>query len=135
MYESLHCNRKIILNDCKVPFYLLVPFQHEEANSNNIFFKKKRHKKVQVRVSIIWDHKTCGTRIHSCRMRTARFLPYRGVSLTQTPLDRDPPPTETPRQRSPWIDPPDRDPSETPPPRGQINTCENITFANLVCGR
>ena len=74
----------------------------------------------------------------------------RGVSLTETPsrqrppwtetlpwtettLDRDPP-TETPRQRpSPWIEtPPDRDREFPPPPCGQTETCENITFANFV---
>ena len=34
-----------------------------------------------------------------------------------------------PRRRPPW--------AETPhsPPRGQTNACENITFANFVCGR
>ena len=25
--------------------------------------------------------------------------------------------------------------AEPPPPHGQKNTCENITFANFVCGR
>ena len=43
---------------------------------------------------------------------------FRGVSLTETPRDGDPL---------------DRD--RDPPPCGQTNTCENITFANLVCGR
>ena len=49
-----------------------------------------------------------GTRMHSSRMRTAHSLPYRGVSLSGPPPDRDPP--------------------------GQTNTCENITFTNFVCG-
>ena len=44
-------------------------------------------------------------------MRTARSLLYGGVSLTETPLDTD------------------------PPLRGQTNTRENITFANFVCRR
>ena len=52
------------------------------------------------------------TRMHSSRMRTARSLPYGGgVSPTETPVHR------------------------VPHPRGQTNTCENITFANFVCGR
>ena len=40
------------------------------------------------------------TRKHSSRMCTVRSLPYRGVSLTETSLDRDPldmgPPGQTP---------------------------------------
>ena len=84
--------------------------------------------------------------MHSSRMRAASPLPYwgfpfrgvsvgvfsvqwglcprgslpRGVSLTETSLDEDPPP-------------PDRDQDSSP--CGQIDTCENITFANFVCGR
>ena len=53
-----------------------------------------------------------------------------GVSLTETPLDRDPFDRDPPGQRPPWTE------AETPPPpRGQTDTCENITFANFVCGR
>ena len=37
------------------------------------------------------------TRMHSSRMRTARMLLYGGVSLTETPLDRDPLPLWTDR--------------------------------------
>ena len=60
-----------------------------------------------------------GTRMHSSRMRTARSLPYGWGSPWQRPPSghRPPPPT-------------DRDIT-----RGQTNTCENITFANFVCGR
>ena len=38
-----------------------------------------------------FSEKTTSTRVHSSRMRTARSLPYRGISLTETPLDRQPP--------------------------------------------
>ena len=54
-------------------------------------------------------------------MRTARWLPYGGVSLTET----------RPRQRPPSRDPPGQRPR---PDGGQTNTCENITFANFVAG-
>ena len=50
--------------------------------------------------------------MHASRMRTARSLAYRGVSMTETPPDRDPQDrdpsgtetlwTETPGQRRPW---------------------------------
>ena len=79
---------------------------------------------------------------------------------TETPLNRDPPwtDTHTPDGDSPLAetlpdrDPPDRDPLDRDPPwaethldrdpPGQIprppcrqtDTCENITFANFVCG-
>ena len=43
----------------------------------------------------------------------AHYHTERGVSLTETPLDRDPPWTETPRTETP----PDRDPPRDP--RGQ----------------
>ena len=71
-------------------------------------------------------------------MPTARSLLYGGVSMTETPLDRDPrtetPWTKTPLdrdppgQRSPWTEttwtetPLDRD---RDPPCGQTDTCEN----------
>ena len=44
------------------------------------------------------------------------------------PLDRDPPWIETPHQT-------ETPQTEIPLPRGQTNTCENITFANFVCER
>ena len=74
--------------------------------------------------------------MHSSRMRTACSLPYggslsRGVSLTETHLDKGP------LDRDPLDrDPLDRDPSEQRP-RSPLwtNTCENITFTNFVCGR
>ena len=49
---------------------------------------------------------------------------------TKSPPDVDPTWTETPS-------PMDTDPTldRDTPPRGQTNTCENITFANFVCGR
>ena len=49
--------------------------------------------------------------MHSSRMRTARALPYEGglfpgVSLTEPPLDRDPPyrdlPDRDPKTETPW---------------------------------
>ena len=65
------------------------------------------------------------TRMHSSRMRTARSLPYGGLSgrpprqrppWTETPLERDPQ-TETPMDRDPpGKRPPDRDPSQTETP-------------------
>ena len=61
--------------------------------------------------------------MHSSRMCTARSLPYRGVSLTET---------------APWIEnppPPDREPLwiETPIPCCEkiTNRCKNITFPQL----
>ena len=54
--------------------------------------------------------------MHSSRMRTARSLSCRGVSLTETPLPQTetcgqrPPWTETPKQRPLDREPPDRDP-------------------------
>ena len=51
-------------------------------------------------------------------MRTARTLPYGGISQTETPLDRDP------QTEIPWTE----TPLETTPSCGQTNTCENITF-------
>ena len=83
-------------------------------------------------------------------MHTARSLLYEGVSLTETALDRDAPgqnltpPTnralpldrDPPRQRCPWTETPqtetllDRD-----PPYWQTDICENISFANFLCGR
>ena len=88
-------------------------------------------------------------------MRTTRVLPYGGLPdrdpQTETSLDRDHPDRDPPdrdplRQRPPL----DRDPlteipsrQRTPPgqrflrqrpPCGHTNTCENITFANFVCG-
>ena len=58
------------------------------------------------------------TRMHSSRMRTTRSLPYWGVSLTQTPLDRDPPGQRpSPEQRPLWQRPPlDRTPPWTESP-------------------
>ena len=62
-------------------------------------------------------------RMHSSRMRTARSLPYGGISMTETPpLDL------------PWRDCPPRQSLRPPPPCGQTDTCENITFTNFVCG-
>ena len=87
-------------------------------------------------------------------MRTTRVLPYGGLP------DRDPqtetPWTETTQTETPQTeslsdrDPPgqrllDRDPLQTEdppgqrflrqrPPCGHTNACENITFANFVCG-
>ena len=91
--------------------------------------------------------------MNSSRMRTAPSLPYRGVSMTETPPDRDPPgqrpqdrdpQTETPRQRPlrlrppgqrlprqrpPWIETPwDRD---RDPPCGQTDTGENLRKLRL----
>ena len=65
--------------------------------------------------------------------------PRRETSQTETPLDRDPPLTETPLGHRP----PQTETSrmETPldrdrdPPCGQTDNCENIIFANFVCGR
>ena len=71
------------------------------------------------------------TRIHSSRMRTTRSLPYRVVSMTETPSpqDRDPqtktPQTETPEQRPAGMETPG---TEIPPgqrlrpPCGQTDT-------------
>ena len=47
-------------------------------------------------------------RMYPSRMRTAHTLLYGG---------------------SPW------ETETTPPPRGQTNTCENITFGKLLCGQ
>ena len=55
-----------------------------------------------------WIHGV--TRMHSSRMRTARSLPYGGGLPNRDPRGQSPPP--------PWT-----------------NTCENITFANFLCGR
>ena len=40
--------------------------------------------------------------MHSSRMCTVRSLPYRGFSLTETPLDRETPWTETPLTGDPY---------------------------------
>ena len=74
------------------------------------------------------------------------WVSVQGVSLTETlpgqrppdrdPLDGDPPGqrphwTETPVQRPPWTDPLVKWPvmhAGTETPRGQTNTCENITL-------
>ena len=70
------------------------------------------------------------TRMHSSRVRTVRTLPYGGRQ--RPPLDRD-----RPRQRHPRAETRDPVPGQRPrpPPRGQTDTCENINFANFVCGR
>ena len=48
----------------------------------------------------------------------------------EIPLDRDPPG----QRETPWDrDPPSRD-RDRDMPCGQTDTCENITFANFVCG-
>ena len=74
-------------------------------------------------------------KIHECiRMQTTRSLPYRGVSLTETPLDRDPPWTETPLDRDPsgqrplWTETPRTDilwteipPGQRPPDRDPLD--------------
>ena len=44
------------------------------------------------------------------RMRTARLY-HMGVLLTETPIDRDPPWTETP-----WTEPPGQSPQDRDPP-------------------
>ena len=50
-------------------------------------------------------------------MRTARPLPHRGVSVTEVPLERDPPGQSSPRQGPPWTETtPDRDPLDRNPP-------------------
>ena len=47
---------------------------------------------------MLYQTKYCTeTRMHSSRMRTVRSLPYGWVSLTEIPLDRDPP-KQTPRK-------------------------------------
>ena len=88
---------------------------------------------------------------HSSRMRTARSSSWGGVSLTETPPDRDPPWTETPAldrvpsgERPPGKehetrnrDPPKRNmgpgsqtggDSIQRPPCEQTNTCKNSTL-------
>ena len=55
---------------------------------------------------------------HSSRMHTACSLLYRGSSDRDTWIPGQRPPGQRPR-----------------PPCGQTDTCENITFANFVCGR
>ena len=89
-------------------------------------------------------------------MRTVRSLLYGegcsvgGVSLTD-PSGQRPPWTETPQTETPPLDedhpgqrpPLDRDYLERDPPPDRNrdppvdrqDTCENITFANFVCGR
>ena len=94
------------------------------------------------RVKIWW------TGMHSSGMRTACSLPYGwGVSMTETPPDRDspgqrPPWTETPLDRHPpgQRPPGQRQPPGQRPPRMETphvdrQTWVNITFANFVCGR
>ena len=83
------------------------------------------------------------TRMHSSRMHTARFLPYReGVTLDRdppgqrAPLDRDPTEQRLPLGQRPRPPPPTgrrpRPPRgqrpRPPPPPGQEDTCENITL-------
>ena len=69
-------------------------------------------------------------------MHSSRCIPparnRMGVSLTETPLDRDPA-----LDRDPFLDqdPPWTETPRTETPRGQTDTCENITFANFYCGR
>ena len=77
------------------------------------------------------------TRMYSSRMCATHTLPYWGSPWQRPFPGQRPPWTETPILNR---DPTDRDPrTETPldrdPKRGQTNTCENITFANFVCGR
>ena len=60
-------------------------------------------------------------------MRTARSSTVQGggVSVTETPLDRD-----HPGQRSLWTEITlDRDPLDRDPPCGQTDACENITLS------
>ena len=63
--------------------------------------------------------------------------PWTETPWTETPLDRNPQ-TETLLDRDSLDrDPPIpglRPPGQRPPSRGQTGTCENITFANFVCG-
>ena len=75
-----------------------------------------------------------GTRKHSSRIRTTCFSDS-GRRVVQPPpsldadsLDADPPEADCPGCRSPT---PDADPPrmQTLPPRGQTNTCENITLS------
>ena len=54
------------------------------------------------------------TTMHSCRKSTTRSLPY-GVLRNR----------DSSRQRPPWAE-------TAPPPRGQIDACENITFPQLL---
>ena len=63
--------------------------------------------------------------------------PWVETSLDREPPDRGilvrhPPVRDPPGQRPPDRDPLDRDQDA---PCGQTDTCENITFANFVCGR
>ena len=93
------------------------------------------------------------TRMYSSRMCTAGSLSYRGVSMTETSLDRNPPGQrppgqKTPRQRAPGQRPPRQRPpgqrlpgTETPPGQRQrppmkrmTDWCKNITFANSLAG-
>ena len=89
--------------------------------------------------------------MHSSRMCTAHLLPY-GGSLPRGYLpDRDPPGQRPSGERppsgqgpTPLTDPPtDRDAplrqrarstTAPHPTHGQTDSCENITFANFVCG-
>ena len=78
-------------------------------------------------------------RMHSSRMRTAHSGPY-GLSSwpgPPSPLVHRPPGQRPPGQGPPGRDPLDRDPPEqkAPPPCGQTNTCENLTFAKFLSGR
>ena len=65
------------------------------------------------------------TRMHSSRMRTAHSLPY-GVSMTETPPDRDSPLTETapppdrdsiPWTETPWTETPQTETPQTETPQ------------------
>ena len=66
--------------------------------------------------------------MHSSRMRSARSLPYGGISLTETPPDRDPPGQRLPLDRSP---PPPNRPDRDPPVNRITDRCKNITFPQL----
>ena len=104
------------------------------------------------------------TRMHSCRMRTARSLtvshsihwggmcvPCMPAAMHAPTTHYPPPPPCMPHHHAchlPCMPPPHHAcspchaclpathaPCHACPPSGQTDTCENITFANFVCGR
>ena len=66
------------------------------------------------------------TRMHSSRMRTVRSSSRLLAGVCRSACWDTPPPPLA------WTPP---GPGPGHPPCGQTDTCENITFANFVCGR
>ena len=73
---------------------------------------------------------SCITRMHSSRIHIARSFTVKGMSMTEIPLDRELPWTETPPRQRPPVD---RDPLS--PVNRIADMCKKYYLAsNFVCG-